>query len=110
MAKILDLDELETPEFALKLGGKEHVMNELTVEDFIQNTRELAKLRESTDEAEHFEAYVRMIGRMFPTIQKEDLMKLKLSQLGRIMQWIQEEAARGAEDRDPKKETATTTK
>lgn len=90
MAKplFLDIDDAINPAFRevrVKIGAKEHVLMEATVGSFIENTRDIQSLAYAKDNADEFEILMRVIMRAFPTIGREDLLSLTISQLNQLV-------------------------
>jgi hypothetical protein len=107
MTKIINLDELETKrDKVVVLGGKEHVMATLTVQDYInqlKQQRELEKLTTSGDDSPEtadriVELTVDAMHKLFPTIERDQLMRLNLDQLNAMRALADEYTAEDAPD------------
>lgn len=106
MAKMLNLDEIQTEEKVLKLKGQEHTMKEMSVEDFIELTKETEKYEsgvETMSMSEQMEKLVDMVLKAFPTCPRQDLMEQKLDMLTVIMKFVRSDMAPDAEDTAVKK-------
>lgn len=104
MAKILNLDELGKKEVrAIVIGGKEHEIKEMSVEDFIEVTKSAEKLEKTTDPAEQIQETVNMLQRALPTVDRKDLLALsfeKLTALGAFVRGDDLESIIGKQDGD----------
>jgi len=94
MAKLLNLDEvLPANEKVIILKGKEHVMAALTVQRFIELTREAEEYAEKEMKvSESFERFVATILDSFPTIKEAELRAMDLQRLKLIVDFIRAEA------------------
>jgi hypothetical protein len=89
MTKIVNLDQLETKrDKVVVLGGVEHVMQTLTVKDYIQqlkNGAEIEKLAEGDTTPETADRIVELtidaLNKLFPTISRDQLEALNMDQL-----------------------------
>lgn len=99
MAKMLNLDEMKPEvEKSITLHGENHVMKAMSVGEFIDMQRNIAKmdkLRKDRPEdmevnVEEFELLVQMIDTSFPTISEADIRNLTLEQLNAIFDFTQE--------------------
>lgn len=89
MAKILNVDSLvPAPQRALSIGGTEHPIAELTVENYIESTRDAQQLEGSTDQMLHLEVTIKMILRFVPTLTREQLVRLPLDTLKDIVAFV----------------------
>lgn len=107
--KLLNIDELSKVTRTLTLGGVEHAVLEMSVENFIETSREAEKLGKDAGLPEQIESSVRMIVRWVPTLKEEQLRKLTMTQLGMILKFIngeldEEAKAEAANDKAPEKE------
>lgn len=86
--KYIDLDAVDpnANEVVIKLGGEEHKLVPITVEDFITNTKLVQSLGTSTDIEKEFEIVINMLCRSFPTIKEDQFRKLPLEKLNRILE------------------------
>tara|TARA_B110000037_G_C16979649_1_gene448455 strand:- start:297 stop:692 length:396 start_codon:yes stop_codon:yes gene_type:complete len=102
LPKFLDLDELGgNAAVSIKLNGKDHPLEEMSVEDFIWSQKELAKLENLEKEGKGndeiaFERNIEIIARQFPTASVEDFRQLKMSQLTALTDFITTQATEGA--------------
>lgn len=106
--KLLNIDELSKVTRTLTIGGVEHPVIDMSVENFIETQKEAEKLEKSDSTVTHIEASVRMIVRAVPTLTEDQLKKLSLTQLGMILKFINgeldEEAKQQGEEKTPEKE------
>lgn len=103
--KVLDLDKFgEDAGRTLTIGGVAYPVIEMTVDNFIETTKEAARLeKEGASMAEQIDAMVSMISRSIPTVPETELRKLSLIKLGIVVNFLQgkmdqllEEAAEAA--------------
>lgn len=101
--EILNLDDLAKQERKLVLAGKDHFIVEMSVEDFIEATKEAKALEGQTerDVASNMGASIKHITRVIPTLTDAELRKLSVRQLLAIVQFINgkldEEAMKGSD-------------
>lgn len=108
---ILNLDELETKkQKVIKLHGKEHVFQPFTVENYIENIKSMEVLNakqmrvekaikekrepnpdDLVSQDELFNITVNNIIRAFPTLSKEQVLKMPIEMLNTIADYISEE-------------------
>jgi hypothetical protein len=96
MTKVINLDQLETrKDKAVILKGKEHVMKTLTVKDYIlqlKTQQEIEKLsvkaasvEADVDTADKLiELTVDALSQLFPSIDRDDLLALNMTQLNAL--------------------------
>lgn len=91
--KTLNLDSLAKTERTLTLGGETYPVIEMTVENFIQTTRQAQKLEEEgkTTFADQIEATVEMISRSVPKCPVEKLRALSIDQLITVSKFLRGE-------------------
>ena len=110
----IDLDEVDpaVPTIVIKLNGVEHQLVPLTVEGFIANTRdqnELNKVSETDPDAieKNISLVIKMLTRTFPTVAEDDLRKLPLAKLWKLLEFarnaggqaeVEQEAAKAEEN------------
>ncbi len=113
MAKILNIDSFAKDERSVKLGGVEYPIVEMTVENFIETSKQAAALEEATL-VEQIEATIVMIMRSIPTVPEATLRAIKLEHLQTIIAFIRgDHLVEGVEDTDApaeKKEQGKATK
>ena len=112
MAKILNIDSFAKDERSLKLNGVDYPIQEMTVENFIETTKQALSLEEATL-VDQVQGTIKMIMRSIPTIPEEQLRKIKLEHLQTIVAFIRgDHLVDGVEDTDApeKKEPVKTTK
>lgn len=82
----IDLDAVK-PEVALEVGldGQKHALKPITVEEFIANLRLMEQMGATGSIEKETEILVEMLSRAFPTIGKERLWKLTVSQLNELL-------------------------
>ncbi|SER25835.1 hypothetical protein SAMN05216548_1144 [Faunimonas pinastri] len=85
--KYLDLDaiDLTENEFVVKLGGVEHHLKPVTVEDFVENTKLIQSLGVSGKLEDEVDTVIQMLVRAFPTMTVEQLKKLELVKLNALL-------------------------
>jgi Mg2+/Co2+ transporter CorC len=104
--QFLDLDAVSMPtEVVVKLDGKEHKLQELTVQDFIENTKDQAKLGETSTVEEQMDVMIAMIHRAFPTISEDQLRKLGLTKMTSLLNFALQNNG-DADARDEAEQTA----
>jgi hypothetical protein len=82
----LDLDTVDQfPDVVAKLGGKEHRLVPVTVDDFVANTKLLQTLGKTGDFEEEISGLIKIILRAFPTMTEDMLRKLPLVNLNKLM-------------------------
>lgn len=90
MAKILNLDEVETNlDRAIVLGGKTYNMRPMSVEDYIAQMKDMATAEKEKDPAQLFELMVASVCRAFPTLKEPVARKMNLAQLQKLTIFIQ---------------------
>lgn len=95
MTKVLNLDSLETNiEKVIQVDGVEHVMRPLSVEEFVENMKELEAIQKGgveIDPSEAFERSLTMILRAFPTLSEDRVRKMNVTQVDAIFAFVQGE-------------------
>lgn len=89
---VIDMDSagaLAPPDVVLKMNGKTHAMKPMSVGDFIFFSRAQKKADDVKDPAEQLEALVGLITRVFPTVKRDELEALPLTNLLKIAQYAQ---------------------
>lgn len=105
MTKILNIDQLtpRNPAREIHIGGEQHVIQEMTVGDFIETTKDVQRMMtEGAGLADQMEATIRMITRCVPTLTAEKLASYKLSTLAKIADFV-----RGQDEVDGAAKVAT---
>lgn len=92
MTKLLNLDDLIQVERSIKIKGATYAMAELSVGDYIKNSREFASLSPGSPVGDQFEAMVAMICRAFPGMPREIGEGLTMAQLKGISAFISDDA------------------
>lgn len=91
MTEILNVDNLADVQRVMMINGVKHTMGTLSVGDFIyirKSMREAQKYGE--DEVDlALEIFLEVILRMWPTINREELMAVPVEQFERILQFTQ---------------------
>jgi len=91
--KTLNLDSLSKSKRTLTLNGEQYEVEEMTVENFIETTKEAAAL-EANDKstfADQLEAAIAMIQRSVPSCPAKSLRKLSIEQLVTISKFLRGE-------------------
>ena len=89
MAKILNLDSFVTNERSVKLNGVDYPVLEMSVESFIETTRQAQKMiKEEAGIVEQVEATVDMIRRSVPTLPEEIIRQMPLEHMQTIVGFI----------------------
>ena len=105
MTKIIDLDKLATKQDkAVKLGGVEHYMKNLTVQDYVLQMKassEINKMMENGEDnvesAERImELTIEALSKLFPTITIEQFNQFTMEQLTAIRELAEDFAAEEA--------------
>ena len=96
--KILNLDKLidTQPKRELVIGGKTHLINDMTVRNFAITT-ERAKAIAAEDLHVQLEETVQLIARSVPTVDVEMLRDMSLQNLNVIAAFVRGEDVEGAE-------------
>lgn len=92
--KILNLDSLAKTIRTFTLGGEEYPVEEMTVENFIETTKqanEIQKMGEDATFSDQLEATVKMIQRSVPTCPTEKLRRLSIEQLVTVSKFLRGE-------------------
>lgn len=88
---LIDLDAVDNfPDVTVKLGGKNHKLVPVSVDDFVANTKLLAKLGMGGDIGAEVEGLKDIILRAFPTIERELLGKVPLVNLNKLVGMAQD--------------------
>lgn len=102
--EVLNLDDFAKIKKVVKLHGKDYSVEEMSVEDFIEVSREAKRLEalgERLDEVGQVEAMIKLIRQAIPSLPEETARKLKVPQLAVLIRFIngelQAEMVRGAE-------------
>ena len=86
----LDLDAVVADnEVVVKLGGVEHKLVPITLEDFVRNTKIVQDMGVTTDPETEMKLVTDMLFRAFPTMTPEITNKLTLIQLNTLMEFAQ---------------------
>jgi hypothetical protein len=90
MAKVLNLDEVLVAEpRELVLGGRTHVVQEMSVEDYIDAVATGKKISADSENTElAMKETARLIQRQVPTVEASALMKLPLEKLYAIAEFV----------------------
>ena len=106
--KVLNLDRLVTKnQRELVLGGVAHVINDMTVENFIETTKAAEKI-ESAGMAEQIAATVEMVLRSVPTLKDSELKGMSLDNLRTIVSFVRgDDDVPGVESSDAPVEEVT---
>jgi hypothetical protein len=89
--KFLDLDEVKPAiDLTVRLGGVDHKLKPISVEDFVANTQDQRKLSSASSLEEEVDVVLRMLVRSFPTMNIEDLRKVDLAKLWKLLEFANE--------------------
>jgi len=106
--KILNIDKLAKKEGReVVLFGKAHVVNGMTVENFIETTTVAEQLENEPSLVKQVQATVDMVLRSVPTVERKDLEMLELEQLQAIVSFIRGDAVDGVEVRQQDEQEGT---
>jgi hypothetical protein len=89
----LDLDAVKPDEtIVVKLGGNEHPLKPISIDDFIENTRTIQKLQAAGvgDTSEETEIIIGMLQRAFPSMTRELIGTLDIARMRRLMEFAME--------------------
>ena len=92
----IDLDEVSpATDVTVRLNGAQHKLVPISVEDFIANTRDQAQLGEISDSdpaavEKNLNLIIKMLVRSFPTLTEDDLRKIQLSKLWKLLEFARE--------------------
>jgi hypothetical protein len=96
--KVLNLDKVGKKEVRkLILAGVEHVVQEMTVDNFIETTRAAERIANETSLAVQVEATTEMILRSIPTATRAGLGGLSLETLQAIVAFVRGDDVDGIE-------------
>lgn len=97
--KVLNLDKFAVKQEQRKLviGGKEYVVEPMTVENFIITTKAAESMQDRASVSEQVEATIDMIARSVPTIDRAVLNGLSLEQLQAIVAFVRGDEVEGVE-------------
>ena len=85
----LNLDEFEgDEEKSFTYKGQTHVMQPLSVGDFIKQTKQLAKIKETGDETAAASFMLDSIMAVFPTLPKKDAETLNMARIDKIWELV----------------------
>lgn len=104
-AVYLDLDAVVPDnDVVVRLGGVDHPLVPITLEDFVRNTKTVQDLDVSTDPETEMELVKTMLFRAFPSMTPEIVNKLTLIQLNRLMDFSTEHNGTKQVDKEVSKE------
>lgn len=89
--KVLDLDKFGgDAERTITILGKTYPVEEMTVENFIQTTKDAERLEADKEAtyADQLVSTIAMIQRSVPSISAEELQKLSLTKMGVIVKFL----------------------
>lgn len=95
MTKVLNIDDIlnKEPAYSIVIKGVTHDMSAPSVENFLDNLKDLEDLAAAPDVAGEVKITVRMICRVFKTLKEEDVRKWPVEAIERLFAII-----RGQED------------
>lgn len=90
--KVLDLDAVLPPAIVVKLDGKTHELKQISVRDFVENTRVMQEMDEKKREEDmtlesEMGSLITMLNKTFPTISEEEFWSLSLPRLYQILEF-----------------------
>jgi len=88
MTKLLNLDDLATVDRAVTIKGVRYAMVDLSVGDFIKNSREFKHVTPASPADQQFEVMVAMVCRSFPTMTAEVASGLTFPQVKALSDFI----------------------
>lgn len=103
MTKVLNIDDIrnEVAPYSITVGGKSHDMKHPTVEDFIENLKDLDALAAAPSVIEETRATVRMIVRAFPSLTEAEVTGWPVKAIEKlflIIRGVDPDALKGEED------------
>ena len=82
----LDLDTVDAPTVIIRLNGVEHELKQISLADWIANTKEVQNLVAASGDLEiESNVIIAMIVRSFPSLKTEDLLNMPLIKLNKIL-------------------------
>lgn len=99
MPKVLNLDALTKEQRFVVLGGVKHLIREMSVEDFIEITRESDRIeKEGVSLEGQIDAMIAVIMRRVPTIDDRTLRSLSLTNLRVLADFVSGQMPEGASE------------
>jgi hypothetical protein len=91
--KFLNLDELAVTNRTVTIGGKDYPVQEMSVGNFIETSKETESLKAKGDVSvsENMESTITMIKRFIPTLDDSVARAMNMKQLGTLMRFIRGE-------------------
>lgn len=89
--KIVNIDDLAQASKAIVIDGETHDMREITVQEFINKAAEARKVEAEAGDLtmeQQVDKAIEMVHDAFPTVDRERLARLKLTQLSAIIDLI----------------------
>jgi hypothetical protein len=86
--KALNLDVLAKEHRTVTVGGEVYPIIEMTVENFIETSKQEQKINEKSSDVERVEGYIGMISRSIPSMEMKTLRSLPMEHLAVLMQFI----------------------
>lgn len=104
--RFLDLDAVakERPSVSLKLNGKKHELQPISVRTFVDNTKIIQNLSITGNIEEETAAIIKLIQTAFPTVPEEHLWELGFDQLRAIQEFA---AQHNGQESAPQPEAST---
>lgn len=104
----LDLDAVlaDEPEVVVKLNGKEHKLAPLSVKGFVENVKQAQALPTEPSIDQEVDMMVAVLLRSFPTMSRDELLKLNFSHLNRIVEFSQNATGQAAVEQEAAKDAA----
>ena len=106
--KYLDLDSVlaDEPEVVVKLNGKEHKLAPLSVSGFVENVKQAQALPNEPTIDQEVDMMIDVLLRSFPSMQREELLKLSFAHLNRIVEFSQNATGQAAVEQEAAKDAA----
>lgn len=89
--KYLDLDSLVGDDISVRLNGATHQYKEMSVEDFIwaqKKTESIGDGGEVATESSQVNLMIQIIQRSFPTISQDELVKVSMTRLTALVDFV----------------------
>jgi hypothetical protein len=104
--KILNIDALVKPKRSITLGGKDHVVQELTVDQFIENVHAAEQLEANKDAkfGDQLGLAIKSLSQSLPTVGEDALRQLPVEAIGAMLQFVRGELDEKATEADPNAE------
>lgn len=91
----LDLDALVPAQVGVKIDGVTHVIQQVSVEIFIENVKLIQAVGETLTPDAEVELIVKLVSKSLPTLGEAGLRKLTLPQLRKLMEYVRKHNGEG---------------